>query len=158
MMTQTKIQTQVRSINRLLDLADTQSTNAIRTYVRACEELVAGYASGRIEDYMAQIVKASQAMGRPRSRHTFFNMWTVGLGLKKKRVPRKDLLACSSRREILRIVPAAKPRRVPHDCVWTSVRVSTTVHRQLLKLARQADTTINDVIVGLLGPAVKKAA
>ena len=46
-MTQTKIQTQVRSINRLLDLADTQSTNAIRTYVRACEELVAGYAYAR---------------------------------------------------------------------------------------------------------------
>ena len=146
--------TEIARVSELLAQSDTSTAHAIESYVVACELLEGSYTKanyGRVEDYLDLVVAESQTLGRPRNRATFFLMWRVGLALRGGRVQRPTLLDCTSRNEIQRLSPSVKPRRIKHTTVvWTTIRVSATVHRKLHTLARRGDTNINDVIVALL--------
>lgn len=153
--------TAITKVSSLLDASDIDTAKAIESYVRACELLHSSYnrkAHGRVEDYMLLVVKESETIGRPRSRFTFFNMWKIAVAALEGRIDRKQLLACTSRNEMQRIIPVKKPRRAKISPMWTTVRVSNTVHRQLLKLARQHDETISAAIERLLSPTPKRKA
>jgi hypothetical protein len=148
------IQARVLKVSGLLDLADSQSASSLVSYVRACEVLHAGYSRtthGRVEDYMSLVSATSKKLGRPRCRDTFFAGWRVGLALKDGRVTREDLLKCSSRRGMHRLIPSRKPRKGHVAQEWTTVRVSVRAHAELRRLAKVHGETLDKVVECLLG-------
>jgi hypothetical protein len=156
-----KFKTEITKVSSLLDESDAQSTKALESYVQACELLHSSYSRrihGRVEDYMILIVKESELLGRHRSRFTFFNMWKVALALVEERCTKQQLLGCTSRNEMQRIIPVKKPRRQKISPMFTTIRVSIVVHDELLKLAKKSDVTISDIIERLLAPPAKRKA
>lgn len=128
--------------------ADQHQASASKAFTEACIAVHAGYVP-KIFGTSGAYLRCLAAEAN-RSYQTFHVCWGIGLALAEGRTTKTSLLACPSRNAMILSIPprAAAPRYVPPD--YVSLRVTRSVHTELLRRAAGSTLTLNGVIAGLL--------